>query len=309
MIELPYGELLDILPETLKYDTDMICLSHALKKATIRLLNYERSAMVQNFIDNLSEQVLDVLAYDLHIDWYDCNYPADIKRAIIKSSIHVHKKMGTKYAVETALRAVHKDAGVSEWFEYGGRPYHFKLNIDISKSGMSENTGNEIAAKVYFYKNLRSHCDGIYYRLGMDAAIVKAAACSCLGGILKVKAKLAESIRAADRLPALSSAAMGGILKVKPYLTESLPGPAADRTKAYAAQLLTEEIRIKTHVTESIHGKKAEKAVQAGVLEAGSIKVKAKTEKELRASLKVRQQGRQRMENRMEVKKAGGKER
>lgn len=44
-------------------------------------------------------------------------------------------------------------------------------------------------------------------------------------------------------------------------------------------------------------------------MEAGSIKIKAKTEKELRAPLKVRQQGHQRMENRMEVKKAVGKER
>ncbi len=299
----------DYLPETLKRDPKMKALAAAVTEQMLGVSGEIDNVLIYSRIDELPEELIDILAFDMHVDWYDYSYPLATKRNVLKNSVKVHKKMGTKYAVETALRAVHKDAGVSEWFEYGGKPYHFKLHVDISKSGMSENTGNEIAAKVYFYKNLRSHCDGIYYRLGMDAAIVKAAACSCLGGILKVKAKLAESIHAADRLPALSSAAMGGILKVKPYLTENLPGPAADQTKAYAAQLLTEELRIKTYVTESIYAKKAEKTVQAGVLEAGSIKIKAKTEKELRAPLKVRQQGHQRMENRMEVKKAVGKER
>lgn len=214
-----------------------------------------------------------------------------------RMEIYLHNATGLNVRISDC-----HDAGLC-----GFEPYHPNVfRVDF----IGGSTKNVIKALRILNTIKQSHTTYIMrHSLIGETAGLKAAACSCLGGILKVKAKLAESIRAADRLPALSGAAMGGILKVKPYLTENLPGTAADRTKAYAAQLLTEELRVKTYVTESIHGKKAEKTAQAGVLEAGSIKIKAKTEKELRAPLKVRQQGHQRMENRMEVKKAVGKER
>ena len=38
--------------------------------------------------------------------------------------------MGTRAAVELAIRAVFSTATVSEWFEYGGKPYYFRLSVD-----------------------------------------------------------------------------------------------------------------------------------------------------------------------------------
>ena len=70
MIKLQEGELLDLLPSSLKNDTDMICLSYALKMAVRRLLVYERSAMTQNFVDSLPEKILDVLAVELRSPYY-----------------------------------------------------------------------------------------------------------------------------------------------------------------------------------------------------------------------------------------------
>lgn len=303
MIKLQDGGLTDILPANLKYDTGMVCLSYTLKKAVRRLLAYEKCAMVQNFIDSLPEQILDVLAHDLHIDWYDYGYPADIKRAVIKSSIRVHQKLGTKYAVETALRAVHKGAAVSEWFEYGGEPYHFKLDIDISKEGMSAYTGDGIASKVRFYKNLRSHCDGIYYRLGMDPANVSAVAAPYLGAVLKVKALLKDHIITQENLPLLSSHAIGGLLKVKAGLAEHLAGTPADKAHALAGTQFAGDIRVKAYVEASLDGKTAARSVQAGVLAASSLKVKPSLQEGLGAAAEVRGQGHTRMENKLTVRK------
>lgn len=303
MIKLQDGGLTDILPANLKYDTGMVCLSYTLKKAVRRLLAYEKCAMVQNFIDSLPEQILDVLAHDLHIDWYDYGYPADIKRAVIKSSIRVHQKLGTKYAVETALRAVHKGAAVSEWFEYGGEPYHFKLDIDISKEGMSAYTGDGIASKVRFYKNLRSHCDGIYYHLGMDPANVSAAAAPYLGAVLKVKALLKDHIKAEESLPLLSSQAIGGAIKVKAALPEHLAGTPTDRTAALAGPLFAGDIRVKAYLEASLDGRPAERNVQAGVVAAASLKVKPGLREGLGVEMEVKEQGHTRMENRLTVRK------
>ena len=35
----------------------------------------------------------------MHVDWYDYSYPIEAKRNILRDSVKVHKKMGTKYAI------------------------------------------------------------------------------------------------------------------------------------------------------------------------------------------------------------------
>ena len=107
-------------------------------------------------IDELSEELLDVLAYDLHIDWYDYSYSIEQKRNVIKTSINVHRKLGTKYAVETALRAAYPDSKVVPWFENGGAPYSFEVILNISDSGESVRF-DEVGNIVNYYKSLRDN--------------------------------------------------------------------------------------------------------------------------------------------------------
>lgn len=306
MIKLPEAELLDFLPSSLKNDTDMVCLSYAMKRAFERLFIYERQAMVCNYIDELPECVLDALACDLHVDWYNFSYSVNIKRAVIKNSIKIYQKMGTKYAVETALRDVYKDADTTEWFDYGGQPYHFKINVDISRDGMTENTGREITEAVKFYKNLRSHCDGIYYRLGMDAADVSAAAFTHLGGILKVKAYTENALHTADTRQLLAAAASGSILKVKARTAESITASVTDATKALAAVSCAGYIRTKAYAQRRINGARAGLPVTAGLYAADRIRVKtAVTEKLEAGTAAAVTTGYQRMKNIQAVRKEG----
>lgn len=78
-------------------------------------------------IDAMSEQYLDFLAYELNITWYLYDAPIDQKKKIVKEARHVHWKLGTKWAVEYVLSIYFKSATVHEWFEYGGKPGHFKV--------------------------------------------------------------------------------------------------------------------------------------------------------------------------------------
>lgn len=116
-------------------------------------------------IDELDEQTLDVLAYDLHVDWYDYSYPIEVKRQTIRDSVRVHRRLGTKYAVETALGAVFPGTRVQEWFEYGGEPYMFKVIIGATESGVSADRQAAVLERVRFYKNLRSHLEAISYQI------------------------------------------------------------------------------------------------------------------------------------------------
>ena len=118
------------------------------------------TAIIFPRIDELDESLLDVLAYDLHIDWYDDSYNVETKRNVIKTSVNVHRKLGTKYGVETALRAVFPNSKVVPWFETGGEPYYFDVILDTTTSDKPVDY-NEISGIVEYYKSLRDNVNKI----------------------------------------------------------------------------------------------------------------------------------------------------
>ena len=71
-----------------------------------RMSEIEKAAIYPR-IDELDEALLDILAYDFKVDWYGYDYPVEVKRRILKSSFYVHRHLGTKGAVETAIQALY----------------------------------------------------------------------------------------------------------------------------------------------------------------------------------------------------------
>ena len=115
------------------------------------------------------------IAYDFKVDWWDPDYSLEEKRRTLSDSWRVHKMLGTRAAVEMAIRAVYPNTEVLEWFEYeGGRPYHFKLYIDLSNETGSEVRPWRVLEKVNFYKSLRSHLDRLEFTIQpKDPAILR----------------------------------------------------------------------------------------------------------------------------------------
>lgn len=184
----------DYLPAALKHDPKMRAIAEAVTREALTVSGEIKNVLIYSRIDELPEELLDILAYDLHIDWYDYSYALETKRNVIKSSVGIHKKMGTKYAVEKALSAVYRTAVVKEWFEYGGTPYHFKVKVDIGGMGLTEETTRQIEKEMWFYKNLRSHCDGIFYEIRIKRAEIKVTGLHEVGARLKIKPLLENSI-------------------------------------------------------------------------------------------------------------------
>lgn len=159
MIKFQDGELIDLLPSSMKNDTDMICLSHALKMAVMRLLAYERSAMTQNFVGSLPEKILDVLAVELRSPYYLDSMGIGVKREIIKNTLAWHAKAGTPAAVEELVSAVFGSGQVEEWFEYGGDPYCFK--VKVSSPELTQDASAIFASMIGRVKNARSHLEAV----------------------------------------------------------------------------------------------------------------------------------------------------
>ena len=114
-------------------------------------------------IDELPEDLLDILARDFKVDWWDVNYSLEEKRRTLKDSWRVHKMLGTKAAVETAISAIYPRTKVLEWFEYGGEPYHFRLDINITNDSIDSVKQRRVLELLNYYKSLSSQNDGVTY--------------------------------------------------------------------------------------------------------------------------------------------------
>lgn len=161
--------LLAALPPPLQKDESMVALASSIADLLARRTEEIDRLLIYPRIDQLDERMLDILAYDFKVDWWDANYSLEEKRQTLKASWRVHRMLGTKAAVELALSAIYPDTTVREWFEYGGNPYRFQLQINVSDGNIDSERSQRVIDRANYYKNLRSHLDAIEYCIQMEA--------------------------------------------------------------------------------------------------------------------------------------------
>lgn len=122
--------LLKSLPSVMKGDSSIMALATSVADMLAARHDEIQSILIYADIDKLPEELLDILAYDFKVDWYRYDYLVDAKKALLKSSFSVHRHLGTKRAVEQVVQDYFGSGTVEEWFQYGGQPYHFKVNTD-----------------------------------------------------------------------------------------------------------------------------------------------------------------------------------
>lgn len=151
--------IVSLLPSSLKSDPFVVAFSEAveiqLKQAYTEAINLSNL----NDIDNLPESLVDFLAYQRHVDFYDYTLPIEIKRKLVKDSTLFHKVKGTPKAVEMLIETVFGEGKVEGWYEYDGEPYHFRV-LTSDPSATQERAEAFIRA-VNTVKNSRSILDNV----------------------------------------------------------------------------------------------------------------------------------------------------
>lgn len=167
--------ILASFPMALQGDESAVALAEAIAAVLAGRREEINRLSIYPRIDQLDEKLLDILAYDFKVDWWDADYTLEEKRRTLKDSWRVHKLMGTKAAVETAISAIYPRTTVLEWFEYGGEPYHFRLDINITNDSIDSEKQRRVLERLNFYKSLRSHNDGVTYFVEAKPAAAKVA--------------------------------------------------------------------------------------------------------------------------------------
>ena len=95
---LTVENLLNVLPDVLRQDEKMLALATGVAEIlTARPAEIEQNMLYQH-IDTLSEDLLDQLAHDFGVSWWDNDWDIEQKRATFRESWHVRRHLGTKYS-------------------------------------------------------------------------------------------------------------------------------------------------------------------------------------------------------------------
>lgn len=116
--------------------------------------------------DTMPEWRLDELAWETNCLY---NYQADIeeKRRWIREAIPWYKSYGTPEAVKKLVKAILGDGDVKEWFEYGGKPYSFKI-VAYPTISFENGIDGYFLKMLQKAKNVRSCMDGIDIHNAVD---------------------------------------------------------------------------------------------------------------------------------------------
>lgn len=154
-------KLAEILPSSLE-DEKVVAITSAVDELLISIDNERKQIELYNRLDELPAEVLNLLAWQYHVDFFKYDMTNDVKRKLIRQSIAWHRFKGTPTAVEEMVTAIYETAEVEEWYQYDGEPFHFRVNI-IGEAVTDEDTLRKLKEAVYAVKNVRSIFDGFNF--------------------------------------------------------------------------------------------------------------------------------------------------
>jgi phage tail P2-like protein len=166
--------LSEILPSSIASDPQVVSAAEALDREIQSVSRDIREALVISRIDELPEPILDLLAWQWHVDFYEPDrLSIESKRRLVKTSIPMHRKKGTKWAVAEILRAIGIDPEISEWYEYGGKPYTFRVKGMVRRplspwETWGADTNTLATRAVMEMKSARSELDGVILSVLFD---------------------------------------------------------------------------------------------------------------------------------------------
>lgn len=137
----------------------------------LKTLAYADKLRIYTHLDDVSEEVLDVLAVQFKVDWYDQSWPLETKRRVIKTALEVRRFYGTDWATETALSSIYPGSKIIEWYDYGGTPGHFIVECNVSDSRKQPSIA-EIKRITNIYKRMTAHLERIYFTVAEENAAV-----------------------------------------------------------------------------------------------------------------------------------------
>ncbi|AIK16064.1 phage tail protein I [Pectobacterium atrosepticum] len=143
--------------------------------------------------DSCPANLLPYLAWAFSVDRWDEKWPEIIKRQAIKDAYFIHRHKGTIGALRRVVEPFGYLIRIIEWWQYGGEPGTFRLDIGVQDSGITEEVFNELERLIADAKPASRHLLGLNINLDTQGAAYVAAT-SYSGDTLTVYPYFPETI-------------------------------------------------------------------------------------------------------------------
>ncbi|MDD4599612.1 hypothetical protein SDC9_04130 [bioreactor metagenome] len=178
MVDISAIRLIDLVPPSIRDDPEVQAAVAALESELQAVTAAIPIVLLISRIDELAEDVIDALAWQWHVDFYEPGISLAQKRSLVKTSIAQHRRKGTPWAVEQVVKAILNDAVVQEWFDYGGEPYYFRV-IKINGQVTAE-MYPRLKKAIDTVKNTRSWLEGLSLHREMFGTVYTGGAVSSM---------------------------------------------------------------------------------------------------------------------------------
>lgn len=155
---------IEIVPSSIRDDPQVVSACEAIDAELSSIYDCVASVpggiLFWPFVDQQTPPLLDVLMWEMHVDhWQNIEgepLTTEKKQELINESIDWHRHKGTRFAVDQMLKVVFEQGRVTEWYEYGGQPFYFRILFEGDITGVQ---WDRILEAVYAVKNVRSWLD------------------------------------------------------------------------------------------------------------------------------------------------------
>ena len=149
----------DLLQPSLQGDVRM----EALARLAARISALPVSTPLVNLFDLVDASALPALGEQFHIlgvEGWNLAGTEAARRSLLKNAVELHRHKGTPWSIRYALETtLHIKTTITEWPQYGGKPYFFRVRLDVSDAGLDETGVTDAMRLIFDYKNVRSWLD------------------------------------------------------------------------------------------------------------------------------------------------------
>lgn len=163
------ARIVDGLPRIVAQQAWVRALSGAVGEMHQKTLGYIDKSQIYTAVDSAEETVLDAIAVNWKIDWYDTEYNIEQKRRIVKTAMAIRRTMGTVGALKAQAGAIYPGTTLEEWFDWGGEPGWFRLHVDVTTTGEGNTIDlhdqAETERRLTMAKRFSAHLESMSYQI------------------------------------------------------------------------------------------------------------------------------------------------
>jgi P2-related tail formation protein len=175
--------LLDLCAPSLSYDKQVQAGCRALDPELVAIIDDTEQASILPNIPALTNSLLiDILAWQFHVDFYDETEPLEFRKQLVQQSIPWHKTKGTVTLLQTILDTYWPGgASIEEWFQYkdpfppnypeAGWNDRYRFRILIDERIVSPSDEAKVLMLINLYKPVSRWCEAIVHARVSDCSI------------------------------------------------------------------------------------------------------------------------------------------